>query len=362
VAAAVLDAVGRARDNHAARLFWYTDFERAKAAATAAGKPMLSLRLLGNLDDEYSCANSRFFRTVLYADPAVGSMLRERFVLHWQSVRPVPRVTIDFGDGRTLMRTLTGNSIHYVLDAKGRPVDALPGLYGPQAFLRGLGAALAIHAALSDLAEPARTAALRREHQTRYDAVAAAWRIGVGDPLARPGDVRPASVTTPTAEQAAELTFAKVQVERPMLNTGPRTPREVETAEGASDASGWERVAARHMGDARLDTASIRLMAAKSRPDRCGPVDPRRSALAESGRVRAFTRRLALDTVKNEYEFHARLHEWFAAGAAPANVDELNERVYAELFLTPSSDPWLGLMPDDGYVALPGDGVLSASR
>ena len=57
-------------------------------------------------------------------------------MLHWQSVRPVPTVTIDFGDGRKLERTLTGNSIHYILDSQGRPIDALPGLYGPQAFLR----------------------------------------------------------------------------------------------------------------------------------------------------------------------------------------------------------------------------------
>ncbi len=116
---AALDAVGRARDNHAARLYWHTDLEAAKAAARAGGKPILSLRLLGNLDDEFSCANSRFFRTVLYANADVSRLLRDEFVLHWQSVRPVPRVTIDFGDGRVLERTITGNSIHYVLDAEG---------------------------------------------------------------------------------------------------------------------------------------------------------------------------------------------------------------------------------------------------
>src|SRR5215470_912979 len=62
---AALERVGRAKDNYAARLFWYTDFEQAKAAARASGKPILSLRLLGNLDDEFSCANSRFFRSIL---------------------------------------------------------------------------------------------------------------------------------------------------------------------------------------------------------------------------------------------------------------------------------------------------------
>src|SRR5215470_19036512 len=133
-----LDGVSRQRDSFASRLYWYTDIEQAKAAAHATRKPILSLRLLGNLDEEYSCANSRFFRSILYANTEVSAFLRENFILHWKSVRPVPRVTIDFGDGRKIERTLTGNSIHYVLGADGRVIDALPGLYGAQAFLNGL--------------------------------------------------------------------------------------------------------------------------------------------------------------------------------------------------------------------------------
>jgi hypothetical protein len=62
-------------------------------------------------------------------------VLRRDFVLHWESVRPVPRVTIDFGDGRRVERTLTGNSVHVVLDPYGRMVDAVPGLMAPDVFL-----------------------------------------------------------------------------------------------------------------------------------------------------------------------------------------------------------------------------------
>lgn len=39
-----------------------------------------------------------------------------------------------------------------------------------------------------------------------------------------------------------------------------------------------------------------------------------------------------------------------------AEVNALNEWVYATLFLTPSSDPWLGLAPRDVYTALDNDG------
>jgi hypothetical protein len=74
---------------------------------------------------------------------------------------------------------------------------------------------------------------------------------------------------------------------------------------------------------------------------------------------------MAEDTVRNEYKFHRQIHAWLAArpgspeAALAGDVAALNERVYAELFLTPSSDPWLGLVPRDAYSALEGDGVCA---
>src|SRR5207253_1356070 len=159
-----LEAVSQQRDCEASKLFWYTDFEQAKAAAQASGKPILSLRLLGNLNEEYSCANSRFFRTTLYANTEVSSYLRDHFILHWQSVRPIPRITVDFGDGRKIERTITGNSIHYVLDAKGRVVDGLPGLYGARAFLAGLRKAESMARQSADFDQARRDIALREYH------------------------------------------------------------------------------------------------------------------------------------------------------------------------------------------------------
>ena len=59
-------------------LYWYTALAYAKHASQATGRPILSLRLLGTLDTEYSCANSRFFRTALYANENVSKYLRLR--------------------------------------------------------------------------------------------------------------------------------------------------------------------------------------------------------------------------------------------------------------------------------------------
>jgi hypothetical protein len=76
--------------------------------------------------------------------------------------------------------------------------------------------------------------------------------------------------------------------------------------------------------------------------------------------VARFEESISLDTVRNEYLLHRRIHERFAAGeAVTANIDALNEWVYAELFLTPSSDPWLGLAPPDVYTALENNGQLT---
>ncbi|MFN0249431.1 MAG: hypothetical protein ACKV2T_21270 [Kofleriaceae bacterium] len=116
-------------------LVWFTDLGAAIREARRTNKPILSLRLLGNLPDELTCANSRFFKRVLYREPRVHQVLRQDFVLHWESVRPVPIVTLDFGDGRRVTKTITGNSAHLVLDTHGRLVDALPGLFDPDTFL-----------------------------------------------------------------------------------------------------------------------------------------------------------------------------------------------------------------------------------
>ena len=88
---AALDEVAQQKDSYLSGLYWYTDFGQAKAAARATGKPILSLRLLGKLNEEFSCANSRFFRTILYSNEDVARTLREKFILHWQSERPAPR-------------------------------------------------------------------------------------------------------------------------------------------------------------------------------------------------------------------------------------------------------------------------------
>jgi hypothetical protein len=236
---AEIDAAAHQKDAAWSGLYWHTSLPEALAAAKREGKPILSLRLLGRLDEELSCANSRFFRTALYANAAISDELRKNWILHWESVRPAPRMTIDFGDGRVLTRTVTGNSLHYVLDADGKARDVIPGLWGPEEFLRRL-----------------------REEK------------------------------------------------------------------GAAAST--------------LDSSSRQLMRAKA---------PRMDDASFARLVAAFERTLAGDTRQNA-AMRLVILPWLAGSPSLAS---LTERIYRDAFLTPRSDPWLGLLAPDTYAAIEGD-------
>ena len=218
-----IDAVAAQRYAAWSRLYWYTDLELARTAAQAAGKPILSLRMLGRLDEDLSSEDSRFFRAVLYADPAVSSFLRESFVLHWSSERPVPRITIDFGDGRRIETTAPGHSAHYVLDAGGRVLDVLPGLYSPEAFLRELEAALPLARWSPRILESERLDVVKAYHVERLEAAARLWsgprrldevRLSPASRalLARLGPVDWARAPRPLAGKALERAFRDLEV------------------------------------------------------------------------------------------------------------------------------------------------------
>ena len=365
---AALDNIGQQRDCYASHLYWFTDLEQAKTAARAAGKPILSLRLLGKLNEEYSCANSRFFRTTLYPNSQVSQYLRDHFILHWQSVRPVPRITIDMGDGRRIERTITGNSIHYVLDSNGNPIDALPGLFGAKAFLAELDRAVTTEQQASRLSGVERATFLRNYHSSRLADIQRQWS---GD-LAK---ITPAAITTtaalpgnpfgtPDAISAAGRAITKSGVEIPMLRRGVQADFSLDRArlDAMSTDLVWQQIAALHSDDATLDPSSLKLIKFMQPPTAAEATritgSKRTLETPMVKMVRNLQQSIAEDTVRNEYELHSRIHEWFANGSAPANLDTLNSKIYAELFLTPNSDAWLGLAPADVFSALDGGGLV----
>jgi hypothetical protein len=348
---AALDAVSQQKDSYLSRLYWYTDLTQAKAAARAESKPILSLRLLGNLNEEFSCANSRFFRTVLYSNAQMANMLRERFILHWQSVRPVPRVMIDFGDGRKLERTLTGNSIHYILDPDGRPLDALPGLYGFWPFFRGLEHAEEIFKQLQGMDEQRSRLALDNYHRARIAAITEAWVRDTGSSGGKIPEalVKRSGKGSPIAQEVAPAAITKMVIEVPIL---AGIMRDTNLLGRVTDETAWQKIAALHAEDSRLDDRSKALIRRQSGKTFTPENDAQLASL-----INKFQHLIALDSGRNEYVLHAKLHAWLIADQSRFNLNALNEKVYAELFLTPRSDPWLGLLSPDIYTALDRGGI-----
>lgn len=348
----VIDAVSQQKDAYLSRLYWYTDFEEALAASRASGKPILSLRLLGKLSEEYSCANSRFFRVILYPNAEISNILRERFILHWKSVRPAPRVTIDFGDGRKLQRTITGNSIHYILDSEGRVIDALPGLYGPKAFTKALLEARDTFERVQQLDEQTGRQALEQYHRAWIRRTTNEWQVElkIVDGKVPAYLSRPPRSSLPSAVEVAPLAMTKMVSEISILQA---FTRDADALGAITDEEAWNKIAGRRLQEALLDNRSIGLI---QRQLSTLLVDAS-SQIHLAKLIEKLQHTIALDTVRNEYMLRTRLRAWLIVDPTRNNLEAFNEKIYAELFLTPHSDPWLGLFSPEIFVALENGGI-----
>lgn len=380
---------GHAFANETAKLFWFTDLEAAKKQAKLENKPILSLRLLGKLSDEYSCANSRFFRVIFYPQAQINPLLREKFVLHWSSERAVPVVTIDMGDGRVVKRTLTGNSAHYLLDENGRPLDVMPGVVTPARFAKWLENSATLGREWNQTEAAQRETFLSDYHRARMGEI---WREvepnrgkdekWVATQIKQSLQLNPIEVMAPkriAAEIAAPNYFSKVIVEAPILDStrlfGSGAPIELADLNGARenffafstpqpailDDATKARIKATNPPLASLENNGVggnRMMGAqvqsvsnsKATPKAVPPFD---ALIARfEGSIRADDRMAAT-------RFLIPIHASFVAGKAN-EFESFNRKIYDRLFLTPKSDAWLGLSPDGTFTALQNGGLFEA--
>ncbi len=333
---ATIDAVAGQRDARSSGLFWHMDLASAQDEAARTGKPIVSLRMLGDLRDERSCANSRFFRAVLYPDPRVQEALSE-VVLHWSSERDVPQIRIDLGDGRVIEQTVGGNSVHYVLDSEGRVLDALPGLVDGDTFARGIRAASGLRDALEGMDARTRAKELAQWHASARDQRLNGIRLKGPLPVGQLRDaVLSRSLFPDTdvidASFALPIAVGKGVVEQPF----------VPAPSGAL------------FDGLQPDDLVVSRPALISEPTRQIILDESRSRGEQ--RVERFTKVLARDAAWNEMVLHTRVHDWLATTPDMAWSD-LNERVYTELFGTPASDAWLGLYDPATFTGLPNGGT-----
>jgi hypothetical protein len=374
--ALAIDAVAAQRYATTSRLYWYTDLAEARAAARKLDRPILALRMLGRLDEDLSCANSRFFRTTLYANASVSRFLRQGFVLYWSSERPVPRVTIDFGDGRKLERTTTGNSAHYLLDTDGNVLDVLPGLYAPAVFQAELTRSARLAHRVRGLDGAARARAVAEHHRRELEAAATRLQSVAGTQFVR-GRGRllgKDELDGSAVARAQQATMSKMLVEVPDLgkigvDAGSIDPGDL-AAWAVIGQKVWSIYTATVAGPAprRMDLprqaaaapAAPVVLDAQSRAlvaqlHNAGPV---KAAPAELGAMLArLEQSIVADTAINELRLRPQIRFLLAHGES-LGLEQLNARIYADVFHTPRADAWLGLLPRTDFTGLPGDGVV----
>ena len=340
-----LDTVAMQRDAYASHLYWYTNLDEAKRVAKQKNKPILTLRLLGNLNEEFSCANSRLFRAILYSNTDIAKYLRENYILHWKSVRPAPRITIDFGDGRKIERTITGNSIHYILDSDGEIIDALPGLYSPLAFQKYLTQANEMNAVLRNLPNERHALALMKYRKMSYDQIT----------QKRDKSVATSGVKLTETREGTDAVLAAPRAVSKMVIVDEYSILQVydEFAkfEPSINFDDWNKLARVYSPNLKLDANSVAFIRRQNA----------KTGLTEDefkGLFAKLDKFIALDTTRNDFLYHAKLYEWLNSGRGSTDLESFNARVYDEIFKTPNYDKWLGLYSSDVYTALDGNGII----
>ena len=339
-----LDTVAMQKDAYTSHLYWYTDLDEAKRVAKAKNRPILTLRLLGNLNEEFSCANSRLFRAILYSNSTISKYLRDNYILHWKSVRPAPRITIDFGDGRKIERTITGNSIHYVLDANGTVIDAIPGLYSPTAFLKYLTQASEANKSVQTLAPTQKDLALMKYRKTSFNQIVERRNKVITTTGVQMTETKTGSL----AILAAPMAMAKAIVvdEYSIL----RVYDDFARFEPSVNYDDWNKLAAAYSPSQKLDANSVAMIRRQNA----------KTGLTEDEFAGLFAKLdsfIALDTTRNDFLFHTKLYEWLNRDRL-GDLETLNALVYDKIFQTPNTDKWLGLYSNDVYTALDGNGII----
>lgn len=241
---------------------------------------------------------------MLFSNPEVASYMNDHFVCAWESVRPVPRVEIDFGDGHKMTRTLNGNVITFLCTPDGRVFDILPGLYSADGYLAGLRRANELYETFaSERWEGAFAERVAAYHMLAQSGVERIAVMPDGRLLADAGEMRYAS---------------KAMIEEPMkvLIAGGLDTPEARFATGGSE---------------RIDLDEALTMSKR------GIERPVKKAIAlESERL------LAMDTEINERLRREQLHGLLTGVVLPT-PEEISTWIYENVLHVAVRDPHLGL-------------------
>ena len=154
---------------------------------------------------------------MLFSNEQVAKVINEQFEPAWQSLRPVPRVTIDFGNGKVVKRTLHGNVATYVCNPNGTVFDILPGIYEPKTYSREL-SRLARLFGQSKRSSVGANAFWRNYHRSQAESLAAAPNPPAAAPASRGMSIFGAERPTRRAIRGEQAPTPEVSSSTPSLS------------------------------------------------------------------------------------------------------------------------------------------------
>jgi hypothetical protein len=258
---------------------------------------------------------------VLLSDPQVVRFINDNFVACWQTVRPVPLLTIRFGDGRVLKRTLGGNTVIEICLPGGRVVDSFPGVYVPEDFLSEAGQTLELVRRLSPATgDGALAAEVIAWHQARSAALPSPMAISVEKSMVESPLLR-ALRANPKNPPDTDLLVRELR----------RTPVRVE--EGADASVALARIS-QQIEDVSKQPATVEQLRRRflSLPDGQRPTPEQLGEMA-----------LRLDSRTNVNWVRPAVHLLYTTYDHLPRGRECRDTVFKQLLHVPVDDPYLGL-------------------
>jgi hypothetical protein len=251
---------------------------------------------------------------VLFSNDQLVKFIHESFEPVWESVRPVPTLTLDFGNGKTITRTLHGNIASYVCTAEGQVLDILPGMYSTEAYLNQLNQMWLLHAYLLKKEPAEREKALREYHQTQADALAKNILPG----------------------QFIEMDMSKLRIERSAKKImvrflPPKSAPSAPITTPSNPAPTTNKTEKADAGKGVIERPAKKVLATSNASDSSSNADDV-----------AQWQELGEDTLINEHSRRLQIHHQLAKIGSPQPA-AITKWLYAEVLHADLDDPYLGL-------------------
>ncbi len=257
-----------------------------------------------------------------FSHPEFAKFVQDRFEPTWESVRDVPRISIDFGGvggARRLERTLHGNIATFVVLPDGLVADVIPGLYDRETFRARLTASADMAERIARLSPELRVDAVRNHHKAelaRLTAPAATITADVRKRVVERPVERAVSTDTPEVPLTPEALAARAARLRILMRSVSKSG--IEDLIQPIEPLDMTRTDSKFRIEKPVEAALPRLNPLHPAPD------------------------LTRDTENNEKNRRPAVHR-LLAGYSPFTVSGLSGQVYAEILGTDLTDPYLGL-------------------